>query len=140
MLGDLAGDGTAALLRLDAELVCLLGCEAVAGRLLCAQVGDERRETGKLFARLRGAGRVDLGDRRLDPVVDDLQSGDDVAMSESLETTLNESPVAASPRTNRDSFHWPKYSLIVGTITTSAVKASDGLGCQACALVESSPA
>ena len=48
------------------------------------------------------------------------------SMSESRETTLNESPVAASPRTKRDSFHWPKYSLIVGTITTSDVKASDG--------------
>ena len=30
-----------------------------------------------------------------------------------------------SPSTKRDSFHWPKYSLIVGTITTSAVNASD---------------
>ena len=30
-------------------------------------------------ARLGGAGRVDLGYRRLDPVVDDLQAGDDVA-------------------------------------------------------------
>jgi hypothetical protein len=57
-------------------------------------------------------------------------------MSDSRETTLNESPVDASPRTKRDSFHWPKYSLIVGTITTSAVKASDGVGCQACAFVE----
>ena len=74
MLRDLAGDGTAALLRLDAELVRLLGCEAVARRLLCAQVGDERGETLELAARLSGTGRVDLGDRRLDAVVDDLAS------------------------------------------------------------------
>ena len=52
-------------------------------------------------------------------------------MSERRETTLNDSPVAASPATKRESFHWPKYSLIVGTITTSAVKASDGAGCHA---------
>ena len=46
-------------------------------------------------------------------------------MSESLETTLNESPFALAPRTKRDTFHWPKYSFIVGTMTTTAVKASD---------------
>ena len=45
-------------------------------------------------------------------------------MSESRETTLNASPFALPPRTKRDTFHWPKYSLIVGTITTTAVKAS----------------
>ena len=61
-------------------------------------------------------------------------------MSERRETTLNDSLSAASPRTKRDSFHWPKYSLIVGTITTSAVNASDGVGCQACASVWSSSA
>ena len=54
-------------------------------------------------------------------------------MSESRETTLNASDVAASPGTKRDSFHWPKYSLIVGTITTSAVNASESVGCQALA-------
>ena len=39
-------------------------------------------------------------------------------------TTLKFSAVASSPSTKRDSFHWPKYSPIVGTITTSAVNAS----------------
>ena len=43
-------------------------------------------------------------------------------MSESRETTLKDSAVELSPSTKRDSFHWPKYSLIVGTITTRAVK------------------
>ena len=52
-------------------------------------------------------------------------------MSESRETTLNESPFALSPGTKRDTFHWPKYSLIVGTITTTEVNASDAVGCQA---------
>ena len=52
-------------------------------------------------------------------------------MSERRETTLNASLSAASPRTKRDSFHWPKYSLIVGTITTSAVNASEAVGSQA---------
>ena len=61
-------------------------------------------------------------------------------MSESRETTLNESLSAASPWTKRDSFHWPKYSLIVGTITTSEVKASDAVGSHACASVSSSAA
>ena len=52
-------------------------------------------------------------------------------MSERRETTLNASLVAPPPATKRESFDWPKYSLIVGTITTTAVKASDALGCQA---------
>ena len=59
-------------------------------------------------------------------------------MSESRETTLNASLSAASPWTKRDSFHWPKYSLIVGTITTSDVNASDAVGSHACASVSSS--
>ena len=46
-------------------------------------------------------------------------------MSESRETTLNASPFALSPSTKRETFHWPKYSLIVGTITTTAVNASE---------------
>jgi len=49
-------------------------------------------------------------------------------MSESRETTLNESEEARSPSTKREVFHWPKYSLIVGTITTTEVNASDGVG------------
>ena len=49
-------------------------------------------------------------------------------MSESRETTLNASPCARFPSTNRETFHCPKYSLIVGTITTTAVKASDAVG------------
>jgi len=32
-------------------------------------------------------------------------------MSDRRETTLNESPFARSPRTKRETFHWPKYSL-----------------------------
>ena len=59
-------------------------------------------------------------------------------MSESRETTLKDSAVELSPSTKRDSFHWPKYSLIVGTITTRAVKASDSDGSQASADVASS--
>ena len=59
-------------------------------------------------------------------------------MSESRETTLNDSAVEPSPSTKRDSFHWPKYSLIVGTITTRAVNASDSDGSQASADVASS--
>ena len=53
-------------------------------------------------------------------------------------TTLKFSPVAESPSTKRDSFHWPKYSLIVGTITTRAVNASLSIGCHAAAAVCSS--
>ena len=56
-------------------------------------------------------------------------------MSESRETTLNDCDSEASPSTKRDSFHWPKYSLIVGTITTRAVNASDSLGCPGLARV-----
>ena len=52
-------------------------------------------------------------------------------MSERRETTLNASPVALSPSTKRDIFHCPKYSLIVGTITTTEVNASEGVGFQA---------
>ena len=54
-------------------------------------------------------------------------------MSESRETTLKDSDSELEPRTKRDSFHWPKYSLIVGTITTSAVNASESAGCHASA-------
>ena len=61
-------------------------------------------------------------------------------MSERRETTLNASLSAASPWTKRDSFHWPKYSLIVGTITTSDVNASEAVGCHASASVWSSSA
>ena len=61
-------------------------------------------------------------------------------MSERRETTLNASLVAPPPATKRESFHWPKYSLIVGTITTTAVKASDALGCQASPAASSSAA
>ena len=60
-------------------------------------------------------------------------------MSESRETTLNDSELARSPSTKRDVFHWPKYSLIVGTITTTDVNASDGVGRQARAARSSSP-
>ena len=49
-------------------------------------------------------------------------------MSESRETTLNDSELARSPSTKRDVFHWPKYSLIVGTMTTTAVNAYDAVG------------
>ena len=52
-------------------------------------------------------------------------------MSERRETTLNASPFALSPSTKRETFHWPKYSLIVGTITTTDVNASDAVGVQA---------
>ena len=52
-------------------------------------------------------------------------------MSDRRETTLNASALAASPATKRETFHWPKYSLIVGTITTMAVKASEAVGDQA---------
>ena len=58
-------------------------------------------------------------------------------MSDRRETTLNDSESERLPSTNRDSFHWPKYSLMVGTITTSAVKASESLGCHAFADVPS---
>ena len=61
-------------------------------------------------------------------------------MSESRETTLNASPFALSPRTKRDTFHCPKYSLIVGTITTTDVNASDGVGFHARAERSSLPA
>ena len=57
-------------------------------------------------------------------------------MSERRETTLNASPYALSPSTKRDVFHWPKYSLIVGTITTTAVNASDAVGFHARGPVE----
>ena len=50
---------------------------------------------------------------------------------ESRETTLKDSELRPSPRTKRDAFHWPKYSLIVGTITTTDVNASDAVGRQA---------
>ena len=52
-------------------------------------------------------------------------------MSERRDTTLNASPLALCPSTKRETFHWPKYSLIVGTMTTTAVKASDAVGRQA---------
>ena len=58
--------------------------------------------------------------------------------SERRETTLKDSDAAAAPRTKRDSFHCPKYSLIVGTITTSDVIASDGVGSHAFADASSS--
>ena len=61
-------------------------------------------------------------------------------MSERRETTLNASELAASPATNRDTFHCPKYSLIVGTITTIAVNASDGVGSHASPAASSSVA
>ena len=41
----------------------------------------------------------------------------------------------ASPVTKRESRQEPKYSLMVGTITTRAVKASDSLGVQPWAVV-----
>ena len=52
-------------------------------------------------------------------------------MSERRETTLKESPFALSPSTKRETFHWPKYSLIVGTITTTEVNASEAVGVHA---------
>ena len=61
-------------------------------------------------------------------------------MSERRETTLNESPFALSPSTKRETFHWPKYSLIVGTITTTEVNASEAVGVQAFAERSSRPA
>ena len=61
-------------------------------------------------------------------------------MSDRRETTLNESPFARSPSTKRETFHWPKYSLIVGTITTTAVNASDAVGFHAFAERSSFPA
>ena len=61
-------------------------------------------------------------------------------MSESRETTLKDSELARSPSTKRDVFHWPKYSLIVGTITTTDVNASDGVGRHARAERSSLPA
>ena len=61
-------------------------------------------------------------------------------MSESRDTTLNDSLVAEPPATKRESFHWPKYSLIVGTITTTAVNASDAVGSHASPAASSSPA
>ena len=45
-----------------------------------------------------------------------------------------------SPATNREFFHDSKYSFIVGTIVTSAVKASASVGCQAWVATNNSPA
>ena len=54
-------------------------------------------------------------------------------MSFRREATLNEFVVALSPMTKREAFHSPKYSPIVGTITTSAVSASAVFGLYAVA-------
>ena len=61
-------------------------------------------------------------------------------MSERRETTLNASELARSPSTKRDVFHCPKYSLIVGTITTTDVNASEEVGCHARAARSRRPA
>ena len=49
-------------------------------------------------------------------------------MSLRRETTLNDVVLALSPSTKRESFQSPKYSPIVGTITTSALSASAVFG------------
>ena len=62
-------------------------------------------------------------------------------MSERRDTTLNDSELGLGRRArSATSFHCPKYSLMVGTITTTAVNASEDVGRQARAARSSSPA
>ena len=60
-------------------------------------------------------------------------------MSCSREAATNAFSLALSPATKREFFHASKYSDIVGVITTSAVKASSGVGFHCCAAASSSP-
>ena len=54
-------------------------------------------------------------------------------MSLRREATLNDVVVALAPITKREAFQSPKYSPIVGTITTSALSASAVFGLYAVA-------
>jgi hypothetical protein len=77
-LRHLAGDLRGAILCLLAERVGVLRREAMTGLLALVDAFDERGQTVEFLARLRRLVGIDLGDRRADVGIDDLQAAEDV--------------------------------------------------------------
>ncbi len=100
-LGDLAGDGSCALLRLGAEHLRLLRLEPLPGVLAAVEVLDERAEVGELAPGLLGPCRVDVRQPLLDAREDHLEAGETACGGD--DESAAEDTTAAAPATETGS-------------------------------------